>query len=87
MEPRRGFSLDGRRCIRERMGEVNAAASHYDCISEAEPSLGKALMAENSGNGTALGGLSARLLLLTIVFVMVSEVLIFVPSVARDRLS
>jgi signal transduction histidine kinase len=44
-------------------------------------------MTENSGNGTALGGLSARLLLLTIVFVMVSEVLIFVPSVARDRLS
>lgn len=69
------------------MGEVNAAASHYDCISEAGPGLWKALMAENSGNGTALGGLSARLLLLTIAFVMVSEVLIFVPSVARDRLS
>jgi signal transduction histidine kinase len=32
-------------------------------------------------------GLSARLLVLTAVFVMVSEVLIFVPSVARDRLA
>jgi len=32
-------------------------------------------------------GLSARLLLLTAVFVMVSEVLIFLPSVARDRLA
>jgi signal transduction histidine kinase len=33
------------------------------------------------------GGLSARLLLLTAFFVMVSEVLIFLPSVARDRLA
>lgn len=32
-------------------------------------------------------GLSARLLVLTAAFVMVSEVLIFVPSVARDRLA
>ena len=32
-------------------------------------------------------GLSARLLLLTAVFVMLSEVLIFLPSVARDRLA
>lgn len=32
------------------------------------------------------GGLSARLLVLTAAFVMLSEVLIFVPSVARDRL-
>jgi signal transduction histidine kinase len=32
-------------------------------------------------------GLSARLLVLTIFFVMLSEVLIFVPSVARDRLA
>jgi len=32
-------------------------------------------------------GLSARLLVLTAVFVMVAEVLIFVPSVARDRLA
>ncbi len=34
-----------------------------------------------------LGGLSARLLLLTVVFVMMSEVLIFVPSIARFRLN
>jgi signal transduction histidine kinase len=33
------------------------------------------------------GGLSARLLLLTAFFVMISEVLIFLPSVARDRLA
>lgn len=33
------------------------------------------------------GGLSARLLVLTVVFVMVSVVLIFVPSVARFRLT
>lgn len=32
-------------------------------------------------------GLSARLLLLTAVFVMLSEVLIFLPAVARDRLA
>jgi signal transduction histidine kinase len=32
-------------------------------------------------------GLSARLLLLTVLFVMVSEVLIFMPSLARFRLS
>src|ERR1700752_3401080 len=32
-----------------------------------------------------LRGLSARLLVLTVIFVMVSEVLIFVPSVARFR--
>lgn len=32
-------------------------------------------------------GLSARLLVLTIVFVMVAEVLIYVPSIARFRLS
>lgn len=32
-------------------------------------------------------GLSARLLLLTVFFVMLSEVLIFLPSVARDRLA
>ncbi|HXY99798.1 MAG TPA: HAMP domain-containing sensor histidine kinase [Stellaceae bacterium] len=34
-----------------------------------------------------LRGLSARLLMLTVIFVMVSEVLIFVPSVARFRLN
>lgn len=34
-----------------------------------------------------LRGLSARLLVLTVIFVMVSEVLIFVPSVARFRLN
>lgn len=32
-------------------------------------------------------GLSARLLLLTVLFVMLAELLIFVPSVARDRLA
>lgn len=32
-------------------------------------------------------GLSARLLVLTVIFVMLAEVLIFVPSVARDRLA
>jgi signal transduction histidine kinase len=32
-------------------------------------------------------GLSARLLVLTVIFVMLSELLIFVPSVARDRLA
>ncbi len=32
-------------------------------------------------------GLSARLLLLTVFFVMLSEVLIFLPTVARDRLA
>jgi signal transduction histidine kinase len=37
-------------------------------------------------NGIATG-LSARLLLLTVFFVMLSEVLIFLPSVARDRLA
>jgi hypothetical protein len=31
-------------------------------------------------------GLSARLLLLTIVFVMLAEVLIFAPSIGRFRL-
>jgi signal transduction histidine kinase len=34
-----------------------------------------------------LRGLSARLLVLTVIFVMVSEVLIFVPSVARFRVN
>lgn len=34
-----------------------------------------------------VAGLSARLLLLTVFFVMLSEVLIFLPSVARDRLA
>ena len=33
-----------------------------------------------------LRGLSARLLVLTMVFVMLSEVLIYVPSLARFRL-
>jgi signal transduction histidine kinase len=37
-------------------------------------------------NGIATGP-SARLLLLTVFFVMLSEVLIFLPSVARDRLA
>ena len=36
---------------------------------------------------SVFGGLSARLLLLTAFFVMLSEVLIFLPSVARDRLA
>src|SRR5690349_6884604 len=34
-----------------------------------------------------LRSLSARLLVLTVIFVMLSEVLIFVPSVARFRLT
>ena len=34
-----------------------------------------------------LRSLSARLLMLTVIFVMVSEVLIFLPSVARFRLN
>jgi len=34
-----------------------------------------------------LRSLSARLLVLTVFFVMVSEVLIFVPSVARFRMT
>jgi signal transduction histidine kinase len=34
-----------------------------------------------------LRGLSARLLVLTVIFVMIAEVLIFVPSVARFRLN
>ena len=34
-----------------------------------------------------LNSLSARLLVLTVIFVMLSEVLIFVPSVARFRLN
>ena len=33
-----------------------------------------------------LRGLSARLLVLTMVFVMLSEVLIYVPSISRFRL-
>ncbi len=32
-------------------------------------------------------GLSARLLLLTVLFVMIAEVLIYVPSVANFRLT
>ena len=36
---------------------------------------------------TALTGLSARLLVLTIVFVMLSEVAIYVPSIARFRMT
>ncbi|MDP6689084.1 MAG: sensor histidine kinase, partial [Alphaproteobacteria bacterium] len=34
-----------------------------------------------------LRGLSARLLVLTMFFVMISEVLIYVPSIARFRLT
>lgn len=44
-------------------------------------------MAKLSALRQRLGGLSARLLVLTVFFVMLSEVLIFVPSVARDRLA
>lgn len=36
---------------------------------------------------TALTGLSARLLVLTVVFVMLSEVAIYVPSIARFRMT
>ncbi len=32
-------------------------------------------------------GLSARLLVLTVFFILLAEMLIFVPSVARDRLA
>ncbi|MHA1109346.1 MAG: sensor histidine kinase, partial [Alphaproteobacteria bacterium] len=41
----------------------------------------------NSGITRRFTGLSARLLLLTIFFVMVSEILIFVPSIARFRVA
>ena len=44
-------------------------------------------MAVETGKTVFPGGLSARLLVLTIFFVMVSVVLIFVPSVARFRLA
>src|SRR5487761_566654 len=43
-------------------------------------------MAGQSSNRIG-GGLSARLLILTVVFVMASVVLVFVPSVTRERLS
>lgn len=39
-----------------------------------------------SGSSKRLTGLSARLLLLTVFFVMLSEVLIYAPSIARYRL-
>jgi signal transduction histidine kinase len=39
----------------------------------------------NGGLGSLIRGLSARLLVLTIVFVMLSEVMIYVPSIARFR--
>lgn len=57
---------------------------------KAEPSPGrtKELLSEK-GNGSAqgfrLGGLSGKLLLLTIVFVMLAEICIYVPSVANFR--
>ena len=41
---------------------------------------------EKSLKPTLATGLSARLILLTIFFVMLSEVLIYVPSIARFRL-
>jgi hypothetical protein len=44
-------------------------------------------MTVETGKTLFPGGLSARLLVLTVVFVMVSVVLIFVPSVARFRLT
>ena len=43
-------------------------------------------MAGQSSNRIG-GGLSARLLILTVVFVMASVVLVFVPSVTRERLT
>jgi signal transduction histidine kinase len=43
-------------------------------------------MAEQHSNRIG-GGLSARLLILTVVFVMASVVLVFVPSVTRERLT
>ncbi|MEP3630572.1 MAG: HAMP domain-containing sensor histidine kinase [Hyphomicrobiales bacterium] len=47
----------------------------------AEP-LGNSLISEKKGH---FGGLSAKLLLLTISFVMLSEVFVFLPSVAKFR--
>ncbi|HTC18108.1 MAG TPA: sensor histidine kinase, partial [Stellaceae bacterium] len=44
-------------------------------------------MAVETGKTMFSGGLSARLLVLTVFFVMLSVVLIFVPSVARFRLA
>jgi signal transduction histidine kinase len=44
-------------------------------------------MAPRSSLTRYVGSLSARLLALTVIFLMVSEVLIFVPSVARFRLN
>ncbi len=44
-------------------------------------------MAPRSSVTRYIGSLSARLLALTVIFVMVGEVLIFVPSVARFRLN
>ncbi|HXP32350.1 MAG TPA: HAMP domain-containing sensor histidine kinase [Stellaceae bacterium] len=43
-------------------------------------------MARMPGLRSVPGGLSVRLLILTVLFVMLSEVLIFLPSVARYRL-
>lgn len=40
---------------------------------------------DNSPRKTMLWGLSARLLVLTILFVLLAEILIFVPSIARFR--
>ena len=39
-----------------------------------------------SGRSRWRGGLSTKLLLLTILFVLIAEVLIFVPSIANFRL-
>ena len=64
------------RCIREGLGEVNANGGIPRMFKRFNPLYG--------GFAT---GLSARLLVLTAGFVMLSEVLIFLPSVARDRLA
>ena len=42
-------------------------------------------MAEGKGQGGFLRSLSGRFLLLTVVFVMLAEIMIFVPSIARFR--
>ncbi len=51
---------------------------------DAKPAKAREKRVDNPA-GPALFGLSAKLLILTIVFVMVAEVLVFVPSVANFR--
>lgn len=53
-------------------------------VPQVESSLGESA---RRGLPTALTGLSARLLVLTVAFVMLSEVAIYVPSIARFRMA